>query len=92
MSGPADRLQQLWDHLGLTEAHIATQMAGDIAGFVHAAPQRLAGVVLCVPARLDPAPFGPIASRVTLISAERGLTATVTANAQPRLSGAARQC
>ena len=57
----AARLLALWDHLGLTVAHVATQMAGDIAGMVQTSPQRLGGVVLCVPARLDPAPFAAVA-------------------------------
>ncbi len=84
------RLQALWDHLGLTKSHVATQMAGDIATFVQAAPQRFGGIVLCAPSRLDPAPFTEVAGRVTLISGARGMTASVTANAQARLPSAAR--
>ena len=37
------RLLALWDHLGLTVAHVATQMAGDVAGIAQTAPQRLVG-------------------------------------------------
>ena len=37
------RLTSLWDHLGLGAAHVAAQMPGDLAGFVAAAPDRLAG-------------------------------------------------
>ncbi len=84
------RLQALWDHLGLTTAHVATQMAGDIVSFVQSAPERLASLVLCVPSRLDPAPFADIAARIILIGAERGMTATVTANAHARLPNAKR--
>ncbi len=84
------RLLALWDHLGLTVAHVATQMAGDIAGIVQAAPQRLGGVVLCVPSRLDPAPFVSVAGRTVLIAGQHGLTASVTAAALARLPGASR--
>jgi hypothetical protein len=45
------RFLALWDHLGLAAAHVAAQMPGDLAGFVAVAPQRVAGVVLCVPIR-----------------------------------------
>ncbi|HEY0183259.1 MAG TPA: methyltransferase domain-containing protein [Rhodopila sp.] len=86
----ASRLLALWDHLGLHAAHVATQMAGDIADVARSAPDRLGGVVLCVPARLDPAPFGSVAARMTLIAAEFGMTATVTAAGQARLPGASR--
>jgi SAM-dependent methyltransferase len=89
-TGPGTRLLALWDHLGLEAAHVATQMAGDIAGLAQSAPQRLGGVVLCVPARLDPAPFVPIAARTTLIAGELGMTATLTATAQVRLPGSSR--
>ena len=84
------RLLALWDHLGLGAAHVATQMPGDIAGMAQAAPERLGSVILCVPARLDPTPFVAVAGRVTLIGAEYGLTASVTAAGLNRLPGASR--
>jgi hypothetical protein len=86
-TGP--RLQALWNHLGLMTVHVATQMAGDIAAFVQAAPERLGGIVLCTPFHLDPAPFMHVGARITLISGERGMTASVAANARARLPDAA---
>jgi len=73
MSGEAEltlpqRLAALWDHLGLAAAHVAAQMPGDLAGFVTTSPQRVAGVVLCVPSRLDPAPFAGVAGRLLMIA------------------------
>jgi SAM-dependent methyltransferase len=88
---PGSRLLALWDHLGLQVAHVATQMAGDIAGLARSAPERLGGVILCVPARLDPAPFAAVSERTVLIAGEHGLTAVVTAQAQARLAGASRR-
>jgi SAM-dependent methyltransferase len=83
-----ERLAALLDHLGIRRAHVATQMPGDLAGF--AAADRMAGVVLCVPSRLDPAPFAPLASRLLMIAGERGMTAEVTTRAMPRLPSAQR--
>jgi SAM-dependent methyltransferase len=77
----------LWDHLGLAQVHVATQMAGDIA---EVAPERIASITLCVPSRLDPAIFAAVAGRVTMIASEHGMTAAVTAAALPRLPGAQR--
>jgi SAM-dependent methyltransferase len=84
------RLTALWDHLGLGAAHVAAQMPGDLAGFIAAAPQRIAGVVLCVPSRLDPAPFAGVAERLLMVAGDGDLTGDVTARALPRLPGATR--
>jgi SAM-dependent methyltransferase len=84
------RLTALWDHLGLGAAHVAAQMPGDLASFVVTAPERVAGIVLCVPSRLDPAPFAAVAGRVLMIAGEGDLTNAVTARALPRLPGAQR--
>jgi SAM-dependent methyltransferase len=85
-----ERLVSLWDHLGLAAAHVATQMPGDIAGFARLHPGRLAGLLLCVPSRLDPTPFAAVAGRIVMISGERGMTAEVTTRAEPRLPGSRR--
>lgn len=84
------RLLALWDHLGLSAAHVATQMPADIAGLARAEPDRLGHIVLSVPARLDPAPFMPLAHRVVMIAGETGPTATATAHAQRLLPTASR--
>jgi hypothetical protein len=52
-----DRLLAVMDHLGIARAHVATQIPADIAGLAGAHPERIGGVVLCAPVRLDPAPF-----------------------------------
>src|SRR6185437_7810757 len=84
------RLLALWDHLGLGAAHVATQMPADLAGFANAAADRVAGLVLCTPTRLDPAPFAGLAGRILMIAGEHGLNAEVTARAEQRLPGARR--
>lgn len=85
-----ERLAALWDHLGLQRAHVATQMPGDLATFAATSAERIGGLVLCVPSRLDPAPFASVAPRLLMIAAEHGLTAEVTARAGQRLPAA--QC
>lgn len=87
---PTERLLQLWDHLGIGIAHIATQMPADIAGLAAGSPSRLGGVVLCVPNRLDPAPFGAVGDRLLMICGERGLTTDATARAKELLPRARR--
>ena len=87
---PTERLLSLWDHLGLRAAHVATQMSGDVADLARTHPERIAGLLLCVPSRLDPAPFARVAARMVMLSGERGMTADVTARAESRLPGARR--
>ena len=82
-----ERLLSLWAHLGLTSAHAATQMAGDIADFAQTHPGAIAGLLLCAPMRLDPMPFAALAPRMTLIAGEHGMTADVAARSVPRLPG-----
>jgi hypothetical protein len=85
---PTDRLAALMDHLGLGTAHFGTPIPRDISGMAAEYPERLAGIVLCVPSRLDPAPFADIADRVLMISGERGPAAEATARAAARLPAA----
>src|SRR6202047_1421308 len=85
-----DRLVALMDHLGLGTAYFGTPIPRDISGLAMAYPERLAGIVLCVPSRLDPAPFSGIDERVLMIAAERGPAAEATARATARLPAAQR--
>jgi len=85
-----DRLVALMDHLGLGAAHLGTPIPRDISGMATEYPERLAGIVLCVPSRLDPAPFADIAERVLMISGEHGPAAEATARAAVRLPLAQR--
>jgi ubiquinone/menaquinone biosynthesis C-methylase UbiE len=89
LSGTA-RIVALLDHLGIAKAHVATQIAGDIAGLATAHAERLGGIVLCAPVRLDPAPFAAVADRVLMISGEYGPTFDVCLRAAERLQGAQR--
>jgi ubiquinone/menaquinone biosynthesis C-methylase UbiE len=84
------RVLALMDHLGLARAHMATQMPGDVADIAALAPERIAGLVLVTPSRLDAGPFEAVAQRLVMIAAEKGLTAETTARAAARLPEAQR--
>jgi ubiquinone/menaquinone biosynthesis C-methylase UbiE len=86
----AARLVALLDHLGLARAHVATQIPADIAELAASQPERLGGIVLCTPVRLDPAPLARLADRLLMISGEYGPTFEVTVRAADRLPGAQR--
>jgi SAM-dependent methyltransferase len=86
----ADRLVALMDHLGLDAAHFGTAIPRDISDLATQHPERLAGIVLCVPSRLDPAPFSDVADRILMIAGESGPAAATTATAAARLPGAER--
>jgi SAM-dependent methyltransferase len=85
-----DRLVALMDHLGLGSAYFGTPIPRDISGLATEHPERLAGIVLCVPSRLDPAPFSGIDDRVLMIAGESGPAAEATARATARLPAAQR--
>ncbi|MEZ5852548.1 MAG: methyltransferase domain-containing protein [Hyphomicrobiaceae bacterium] len=70
----ADRLGALLDHLGLARAVFATQMPGDLAEFASRSPEQIAGVILTVPARLEPSPFQAVAARSLIVSGDSGVS------------------
>ncbi len=86
----AQRLVALMDHLGLQQAHVATQIPGDLAELAQTAASRLGGVVLLAPTRLDGASFSGVADRLLMISGETGLTVGTTTRAQSLLPTARR--
>src|ERR1700759_3333944 len=90
VSGSTNRLLALWNHLGISQAHVAAQMPGDVISLAERAPERIGHLVLCTPSRLDPAPFTTLAERIVMIAGESGLTAQVTARGADRLAGAQR--
>lgn len=84
----ASRLVALLDHLGIRAAYIATQMPGDVADLCAAHPDRVAGVVLAVPVRLDPAPFAAVARRLLIVAGETGIGRPVADAASAALPAA----
>jgi SAM-dependent methyltransferase len=83
-----ERLSSLMQHLQLEAACFATQIPSDIADLVARSPERVSGLVLCVPTRLDPRPFAHVASRLLLIAGQVGLSADASRRALAQLPGA----
>jgi len=83
-----DRILAVLDTLGIARAHVATQLAGDIAGLAAQAPERMASVALVAPTRIDPAPFAGLCQRLLYIRPEGGMLARTAASALPMLPDA----
>jgi SAM-dependent methyltransferase len=86
-----ERIAALMQHLRLPAAYFATQVPGDLAGLAATEPERIAGLVLCAPTRLDPSPFVALAAHMLMISGHEGLSAEATRRAEVRLAGARRR-
>jgi hypothetical protein len=65
-------------------------MPGDVAGLAAELSERISGLVLCVPTRLDARPFERVAPRLLMISGDAGLSAETTQHAHERLPQAQR--
>ena len=83
-----ERLASLMQHLQLDAACFAAQIPGDIADLAAQSPERVSGLVLCVPTRLDPRPFAHVAPRLLMIAGEVGLSAETSRRALAQLPGA----
>jgi SAM-dependent methyltransferase len=86
MTALADRLAAVLDHLGLQRVFMATQMPGDVAAFSMANLDRVAGVALVIPSRINPAAFTALAGQVMVLAGESGIptdTADAAAPAMP---------
>jgi SAM-dependent methyltransferase len=85
-----DRLVSLFDHLGLRAAHVAAQMPSDLDDFAGRHPERIAGLLLCEATSIDPARFAPLASRLTLVAGDAGLSGKAADAAAAQLPGCRR--
>lgn len=83
-----DRLLAVFDALGLHRAHLATQSPGDIATLVEQAPDRIGGIVLLAPPRIDPSPFLPHAEKLLYVAPGGGTLSRTAKTVQSRLLGA----
>ena len=81
----AARLAALWDHLGLSAAHVATQMPADLAEFAADHPARIAGLLLHEPTGFDATRLRALEDRIVIVAGDGGLTAQVAASATAAL-------
>ena len=80
-----ERIITVLDTHGIQRAHVATQVSGDIAALVAGYPDRLAGVALVAPARVDPSKFRALADKLLYIAPEGGTLSKTAARTVPQL-------
>ena len=83
-----DRILAVLDHLRLERVHVATQAPGDVQDLVANHPDRVGGIALVAPPRIDPAPFAAYGSEVLYVVPEGGMLAKTAARTLPRLPNA----
>jgi len=71
----AQRLSQLFQHLGIERAHLAARNVADWHAFATAHPDRIASLSLICPAALDLRPFPDLARRLLVINGDHGAAA-----------------
>jgi len=71
------QLLQVFQHLGLTQAHITARIAADWQGLVTTHPQAVASLTLVCPRGMNPGAVAPLASRLCVIAGERGRSTDV---------------
>lgn len=69
------RILQLFQHLGISQAHFASRMPQDWEGFLTTYPERVACLTLVCPSGLDPRALQPLGSRLLAIVADQGALA-----------------
>src|SRR5262249_35712120 len=69
-----ERLRRLFQHLGIDRAHVAGRSPSDWRGLATAFPQMVASLTLLGPATVDPQSVAHLASRLLVISGDRGPT------------------
>ncbi len=67
-----DRLAQLFQHLGISRAHVGGGYAADAVSLVRASPESIASMTLVCPFRLPTDPFRPLGARLLFIHGDRG--------------------
>ncbi|MFT5507454.1 MAG: ubiquinone/menaquinone biosynthesis C-methylase UbiE [Hyphomicrobiaceae bacterium] len=83
-----DRLLAVFEALDISRAHIATQTPSDISKLVEASPERIAGIVLLAPPRMDPTPFVRHASDVLYIAPAGGTLGRTAKTILPQMPNA----
>jgi SAM-dependent methyltransferase len=84
------RLLTLFQELGITRAHIAARMEGDWLGLITQCPERVASLSLLCPLALESRAAMQLASRMLVITGDRGASAERVQNALGIVDGAAK--
>jgi len=67
-----ERISQVLQHLGIAQAHIAARIPGDWQSLTSAHPESIASLTLVCPQGMEPGILAPLASRLLVISGDRG--------------------
>jgi pimeloyl-ACP methyl ester carboxylesterase len=85
----AQRLLELFRHLGIEQAHFAARNVADWQEFATSYPSRIASLILLCPAALDMRPFTGLAARTLVITGDQGAAAERVAAALQSVEGVA---
>jgi SAM-dependent methyltransferase len=83
-----ERLVQLFQHLGIRQAHIAGVSPEDWAGLATTHPERCASLTLVGPPALDPHAVGRLATRLLVVNGDQGARAEKVRRDVERVAGA----
>jgi ubiquinone/menaquinone biosynthesis C-methylase UbiE len=83
-----ERLVQLFQHLGIRQAHVAGSSPEDWTGLAITHPERCASLTLMGPPALDPHAVGRLASRLLVVNGDQGPRAEQVRRAVERIPGA----
>jgi hypothetical protein len=86
----AERLFELFQHLGIERAHIAARDGADWRKFATARPDRIASLSLICPVALDLPAFTGLASRTLVLSGDHRAAAERVASALQNVEGMTR--
>jgi SAM-dependent methyltransferase len=83
-----ERLVQLFQHLGIRQAHIAGVSPEDWAGLATTHPERCASLTLVGPPAVDPQAVGRLATRLLVVNGDQGARAERVRRDVERIAGA----
>jgi SAM-dependent methyltransferase len=81
----AERLAQLFEHLGIRRAHLAAGYAAEVNAIASASPEAIASLTLVSPFRFLAQPLLPLGSRVLFFHGDRGPNAPTVQRAAAAL-------
>ena len=77
-----NKINQLLEHLNISEAFIAGQIPTDMVSFCNEYPEKVSGIGFIGATEIDSSPFQVYAARTIIISSDRGITHSAALNFQ----------
>ena len=82
-----NKINQLLEHLNISEAFIAGQIPTDMVSFCKEYPEKVSGIGFIGATEIDSSPFQVYAARTIIISSDRGITHSAALNFQNEVPG-----